>query len=483
MIRSPRDSFTALALGVLVVAVALNAAAPSSPDVVIVCQAVAVVAALGAALLLGIAESFALLVAVAIAVSPAVSVDLTDGLSQALYLNLGPLPLSPIEVWLYALAAKHLRLPALGGWDLVSLSLVALFAAIVLAFGHGALSPDGDAMAAVRSVRLLVPLFLAYALAATGINTPERVSRVVNCILMAAVVKTVQGFYLKLTGTGLNYKGALRIFLGVELAALVFLLCYCLLRAMQDKQKTLWLTLSTVTVLVLMWSNARFVWVGGAVAVAAVLATAPGGRLKFVTLLLVSLAGGALFIGADDAVVFRERLASIATVHSEETNEIRVVETRNAWAGVLRQPILGNGFGVEYPLDEDYLLAEQSVFTERTLIHNAYLWLWFATGLAGVAAFAAAAGFATVRTLALCRRVAAPMRPAVAAIAGTLACCVVILVSGNWLLHQRAGLVIGCLLGCSVVVRRLTPHVRSASGYSSIGQRRHPVAQQVAVSA
>jgi hypothetical protein len=480
--RQSPERHTVIAVIALLLATAANVWASPSASAVLAAQIVVSLGAVAATVLLGAVESLALLIGISIAVSPAVAPEFSDVLSVALYTNVGPLPFSPIELWVYLLAVKQLRVPAMRGWDAISLSLMAMFAALAVALCHGALVPEGDVSSAVRSARLLLPLFVTYALAVSAVTSGDRLMRIVNVVVMAAGFKALQGIYLKLTGTGLNYKGALRIFLGVELAALVFLLCYSLLRAAEGRNRLRWLAVSSVTVLVLVWSNARFVWVGGAAGLFAVFVTARGARLHLATLLLASAAAGILFIGADDASVLRARLSSIGAVSSEETNEIRLVETQNVWSAVLKQPLLGNGLGVEYPITEDYLLAEQSVFTERTLVHNAYLWLWFTSGILGVAAFVAAAGIGIVRALRVARRLDAHMRPAAAALAGTLVCCAVILVSGNWLLHQRAGVVIGFLLGVSVALGRFNRELRSASGYS-VRQRGHSVVQPAALPA
>lgn len=123
--------------------------------------------------------------------------------------------------------------------------------------------------------------------------------------------------------------------------------------------------------------------------------------------------------------IVSRRLLSAGDAWADISFRARLAESNAVLGQIVNNPILGHGLGAEFA----YYHPIKDVTYTNSYVHNAYLWLWFKLGAAGLVLFLAAYGAKIVSGIRLLRGDVLDRGPVIAAIALLIAMLVVSLTS------------------------------------------------------
>lgn len=123
--------------------------------------------------------------------------------------------------------------------------------------------------------------------------------------------------------------------------------------------------------------------------------------------------------------IVSRRLLSAGDALADISFRARLAESKAVFGQIVNNPILGHGLGAEFA----YYHPIRDVTYTNSYVHNAYLWLWFKLGAAGLVLFLAAYGTKLVSGIRLLRAGAPGRGMVIAAVALLIAMLVVSLTS------------------------------------------------------
>lgn len=367
-----------------------------------------------------------------------------------------------LGVWLLqGLARRRLEFRRGSLWWPMMLFLLSMFVGLA----HGAMG--GDFHIGLWEARFLFYLVACYVLAANTIRTYRHLSTVTGLLLVANAAFAVEGairhlVFAKampdLTGDG--------VFEHVDVIFLGSLLVLTLLQNIFGAprwQRIVGLIASPIAVYTLLASERRAGYIAVIIALVACIAVlALAHRKAFFIIAGVVLVGSAIYfpIFWNNTSLLGQPARAVRSISQPDerdaaSNLYRDVEKINVQAGIAINPLIGIGFGQEFPFVAPLPDLSFWMFWHYEPHHN-ILWVWLKTGAIGFVLFWSLMGGAIARGTYLTVKLVHPQARVFALL--TVACVVTTLVFcyvDLGLVSGRVTIFLGTLLGTLAVIEQL----------------------------
>jgi hypothetical protein len=368
-----------------------------------------------------------------------------------------------VAVWLaQGIASRRLDFQKGRLWWPMMLFLVALIWGLV----HGAMG--GDFHIGLWEARFLFYMVICYVLAANTIRTPGHLSTITGLILVGNAVFAVEGAIRHvvfaqtmplLTGDGV-YEHVDVIFLG---SLLVLTLLQNVFGAPRW-QRIVGLVTSPIAIYTLLASERRAGYIAVIIAVVACIAVlAIAHRKAFVIIGLTTLVVGSIYLPVfwNNTSLLGQPARAIRSLSQPDerdaaSNLYRDIEKINVQAGIQESPLLGLGFGQEFPFVAQLPDLSWWIFWHYEPHHN-ILWVWLKLGAVGFVIFWSVMGGAIARGAYLAVKLNDPRARVFALL--TVACVIMTLVFcyvDLGLVSGRVTILLGTLIGTQSVLEKLT---------------------------
>lgn len=345
---------------------------------------------------------------------------------------------------------------------------------------NGVLGGDSARFQVVSTVQTFIPFFIAPLLVVNVVERGPDLVRVLRLLAALTVFKAVTGLFVVWSGLQApgNSVPALTFYQpAANLMLLVFLLAVIAMVAARLPRPRWTLVLAAVVGLALLLSYRRTFWLAFVVCAVVVVPLASGRagrRLILPAAILVLLAGGLAFKAGfsgslQGPVITRLQSINPSKLTRNDQDRYRLTERRNVLAELRAHPILGIGVGVRWhvrtPLAPGFEDPDLEFYT-----HTGFFWHWLKDGILGALAYAWVLIAGLVGGIRVWRRHPDPLVRAfgLGAGFGFVGLAVVEQASSVIGPDPRGGLVAGLLFGLLAVAHRDLAAASDAAPASSI---------------
>jgi hypothetical protein len=379
-----------------------------------------------------------------------------------------------LGVWLaQGVASRRLDFQKGSLWRPMMLFLLALIGGLV----HGAMV--GDFHIGLWEARFLFYMVICYVLAANTIRTQGHLSVLTGIILIGNAVFAVEGAIRHivfaqtmplLTGDG-TFEHVDVIFLG----SLLLLALLQNIFGAPRWQRIVGLIASPIAIYTLLASERRAGYIAVIIAIAACIAVlAVAHRKAFFIIGITTVVVGAIYLPVfwNNTSLLGQPARAIRSLSEPDerdaaSNLYRDIEKINVQAGIQESPVIGLGFGVEFPFVAQLPDLSWWIFWKYEPHHN-ILWVWLKVGAIGFIIFWSLMGGAIARGAYLAAKLRDPNARVFALL--TVACVVMTLVFcyvDLGLVSGRVTILLGTLIGTMSVLEKLVANTDEAASLAA----------------